>query len=474
MFQNTMFEGKCVTHRTVGGLLRSCLAAARSSRGSYGRRGLLHSCLVAAVAAAATGASPAAAAQQVPVIADAVTAPAHAAAALTTGVAQADGEFSDMSSKSWHVVNAIKKLNARGVFDGTLCGRDKFCPDEEMQRWVAAVWLVRIVDNMKSPTTETTGFTDVYHEEWWAPFVDRLTQLGITRGCKAEPRQFCPDAPVTRKHMASFLVRAFKLEPAASAGFVDVAPTASQPDIDAITASGLTAGCAASPMRYCPDRTITRYQMAIFLARAAGLLDSAADTPRSFSDVSAGGGHSCGLRTDGTATCWGQNHYGEANAPAEAFTAISAGQQHSCGLLSDGGIECWGSNDDGQTDSPPGSFTSVSAGYSHTCGVLSDSDIKCWGRNDDGQTDSPSDFFMSVSAGGYHSCGLLSDGGIECWGQQRRWTDRLTARILHIRVRGRLPLLRTALRRQHRMLGTQRRRADDSAPEILHLRIHWR
>ena len=31
----------------------------------------------------------------------------------------------------------------------------------------------------------------------------------------------------------------------------------------------------------------------------------------SFKAVSAGGSHSCGLRTDNTITCWGSNQYGQ-------------------------------------------------------------------------------------------------------------------------------------------------------------------
>src|SRR4051794_31415380 len=45
--------------------------------------------------------------------------------------------------------------------------------------------------------------------------------------------------------------------------------------------------------------------------------------------VSAGGGHSCGLRTDGTVSCWGDNSDGQASAPAGTFSAVSAGGVHS-------------------------------------------------------------------------------------------------------------------------------------------------
>jgi S-layer homology domain len=41
--------------------------------------------------------------------------------------------------------------------------------------------------------------------------------------------------------------------------------------IEALSASGITAGCQASPPLYCPDATVTRGQMAVFLAKALGL-----------------------------------------------------------------------------------------------------------------------------------------------------------------------------------------------------------
>ncbi|HEX4440191.1 MAG TPA: S-layer homology domain-containing protein [Thermoanaerobaculia bacterium] len=41
--------------------------------------------------------------------------------------------------------------------------------------------------------------------------------------------------------------------------------------IEALAASGITAGCNAAPPMYCPDATLTRRQMAVFLSKALGL-----------------------------------------------------------------------------------------------------------------------------------------------------------------------------------------------------------
>ena len=41
--------------------------------------------------------------------------------------------------------------------------------------------------------------------------------------------------------------------------------------------------------------------------------------------------------------CWGHNSDGQAEAPAGSFTHVTAGLFHSCGLRTDGSIVCWGS-----------------------------------------------------------------------------------------------------------------------------------
>ena len=102
----------------------------------------------------------------------------------------------------------------------------------------------------------------------------------------------------------------------------------------------------------------------------------------SFTAVSAGGNHSCGLGADGSVVCWGSNEYGQATPPQTAsFTAVSAGGAHSCGLGADGSVVCWGYNVRGKAAPPSGSFIAVSAGWFHSCGVRADGSVVCWGRH---------------------------------------------------------------------------------------------
>ena len=135
-----------------------------------------------------------------------------------------------------------------------------------------------------------------------------------------------------------------------------------------------------------------------------------------FSAVSARVWISCGLRTDATITCWGDNGYGQVDAPDGTFNAVSAGSDHSCGLRTDATITCWGYNNHGRTDAPDGTFSAVSAGITHSCGLRTDATITCWGSNEYGQVDAPDGTFSAVSAGWSHSCGLRTDATITCWG----------------------------------------------------------
>nr|MCQ3808312.1 S-layer homology domain-containing protein [Acidimicrobiia bacterium] len=303
-----------------------------------------------------------------------------------------------------------------GIFAGTGCNDGVgFCHGEPLLRWEMAVWLVRVLDGVDPPEPAVSRFSDVDDAEWWMAYVERLAELEVTRGCAADPPSFCPNNPVSRAQMASFLVRAFEISEAQAAGFDDVRGGAHAGDIDALAAAGITVGCGVDPWRYCPQDDVQRGQMASFLARTLGLVPIPS-VKRSFASIESSWLHSCGLRTDGRVECWGFNGDGRADAPGGVFSQVSAGGYHSCGLRTDGGVECWGLNGDGQVDAPGGVFSQVSAGGNHSCGLRIDGGVECWGRNADGQADAPGGVFSQVSAGAIHTCGLRTDGRVECWG----------------------------------------------------------
>ena len=106
-------------------------------------------------------------------------------------------------------------------------------------------------------------FEDVPSEHPFFTFIAWMAEKQITLGCAAN--LYCPNDPVTRAQMASFLVRAFSLPPASSDQFVDIAGSPHESNIDALVAFGITKGCDID--RYCPEMSVTRGQMASFLVR---------------------------------------------------------------------------------------------------------------------------------------------------------------------------------------------------------------
>ena len=129
---------------------------------------------------------------------------AVAAVSLLAGAASAEGGFDD-DDGSVHEP-AVDALAAEGILDGTECGEGLICPGEPFERWVMAIWLIRALG--ESPSAVPTRFVDVDPAAWWAPYVERLAELRITLGCSIAPISFCPDASVTRGQMATFLAPA--------------------------------------------------------------------------------------------------------------------------------------------------------------------------------------------------------------------------------------------------------------------------
>ena len=182
----------------------------------------------------------------------------------------------DAGTETEAAINALHRL---GVFTGTLCQSNRLCPDDPMPRWIAAVWLVRLIDGDDPPAVTESRFEDVnaspmWEESvWYAPHVERLADLEITVGCSTDPDLFCPDVSLTRAQVASWLVRAFDLESAESQGFVDAVDSAHEANIDAAVAAGVMSGCSTSPKNFCLTDTVTKGEMAryVYAARNVSL-----------------------------------------------------------------------------------------------------------------------------------------------------------------------------------------------------------
>ena len=125
--------------------------------------------------------------------------------------------FDDVPAGYVHASN-VAALETRGIFADTACGTRLFCPRQPLERWTLAVWLVRVIDGRNPANPPDAGFADIEPDTWWLPYVNRLAQLQITLGCATEPLRFCPQDTVTRAQMASFLNRAFDLAAVTEAG----------------------------------------------------------------------------------------------------------------------------------------------------------------------------------------------------------------------------------------------------------------
>jgi alpha-tubulin suppressor-like RCC1 family protein len=174
----------------------------------------------------------------------------------------------------------------------------------------------------------------------------------------------------------------------------------------------------------------------------------------SFSEVSPGYNHTCGLN-GGVAYCWGDNSYGESGSGAQtesgvplavsgglSFALVRAGDSFTCALTVANAVYCWGWNGSGQigdsstVERPApvpvktgGTFTAVSVGNQHSCALSTGGAVYCWGSNGYGQLgDSTTSnhsapvlvkgalTFAGLAAGGRHSCGLTASGAAYCWG----------------------------------------------------------
>lgn len=140
-----------------------------------------------------------------------------------------------------------------------------------------------------------------------------------------------------------------------------------------------------------------------------------------------------------------------ASKQALSFSIISAGQDHTCGLTKAGEAYCWGSNSNGQLGIGNADderheiplrvaghlhFQSLSAGFQHNCALDADGRAYCWGSNEYGQLGTgsrtqssepiavvDSTKFDSISAGATHTCGVAGGHGL-LLGRKLAWSDR--------------------------------------------------
>jgi hypothetical protein len=106
----------------------------------------------------------------------------------------------------------IESLYAHGFVIG--CNNDpyEFCPFETLTRAEMAVVIVRAYHDehyaYEPPQPQEQHFDDVLLGIWYARWVHQLWVDGFTDGCTLDGRYFCPDRLVTKLELAVFLLRA--------------------------------------------------------------------------------------------------------------------------------------------------------------------------------------------------------------------------------------------------------------------------
>jgi peptidoglycan hydrolase-like amidase len=169
--------------------------------------------------------------------------------------------FTD-DEESVHQFN-IGAVAATGVAQG--CTSSTFCPKGAVTRGQMAAFLVRA---LRLPPY---AGPDLFRDIATSPQRDEINRLAAAQKVGGFPDgTYRPFAPVTREQMATFLARAFDVPTTTGPDrFTDIAASVHRSRINDVAARGLTGGCTATT--YCPGGTVTREQMASFLARATGV-----------------------------------------------------------------------------------------------------------------------------------------------------------------------------------------------------------
>jgi hypothetical protein len=178
------------------------------------------------------------------------------------------GTFVD-DTGSVHEAN-IEAIAAAGITVG--CNppvNDRFCPDRSVTRGEMAAFLDRALD---LPDASGDFFTDDDGSVFGAN-INAVADAGIVRGCNPpDNTHYCPERSITRGEMATMLTRAFSFPAGSKNWFGDDEGSIHESAINSIADAGVTLGCnPPGNDRYCPEDPVTRAQMASFLVRALGL-----------------------------------------------------------------------------------------------------------------------------------------------------------------------------------------------------------
>ena len=72
-------------------------------------------------------------------------------------------------------------------------------------------------------------------------------------------------------------------------------------------------------------------------------------------------------------------------------------------------------------------YKAIAIGTSHLCALTTDSTITCWGDNSNGQADAPDGQYKAVTAASGYTCAVKVSGEAVCWGGYSDWTEWVEA-----------------------------------------------
>ena len=130
---------------------------------------------------------------------------------------------------------------------------------------------------------------------------------------------------------------------------------------------------------------------------------------------------------EGTLRWWrsrlknGANSHRQEAPAADRFTAIGCGENVACGIKTDGTVSCWGSpNNPAVVNSvPTGAFVELAVSSESACARRSNSTVACWGwdPNNYGFLRPPTDFnFSRLVPGENTNCAYDNRNKLHCWG----------------------------------------------------------
>jgi len=191
--------------------------------------------------------------------------------------------FTDNPTSSANNFKAITGLYAAGVTSGNTV--TTYGGANSIIRSQMAVFMVRSKHGSDFTPPAASGFFTDLPGDFTNPFIDQMRVDGITNGCASSPNRYCPGGTVSRRQMAVFLLKAehggtYVPPPCSTATFLDVACGDQFADyIYQLKNEGVTLGSTAcgAGSRYCPNDSVTRAQMALFIVRTFACPNGASD-----------------------------------------------------------------------------------------------------------------------------------------------------------------------------------------------------